>query len=78
LVIFNIAQLKKVYREAFRGKLKESGFYPLQKSVWVHAYDCRAEIEILKEFFGLSDSELRLVVAEEIGNSRKIKKFFKI
>jgi len=31
IVIFDISQLKKLYREAFRGKLKELGFYPLQK-----------------------------------------------
>ncbi|MBU4350774.1 hypothetical protein L6250_02100 [Candidatus Parcubacteria bacterium] len=78
LVIFDIAQLKKVYREAFRGKLKELGFYPLQKSVWVHPFDCGAEIELLKDFFGLSDNELRLIVAEEIGNDKKMRDIFKI
>jgi DNA-binding transcriptional regulator PaaX len=33
ILIFDIAQLKRIYREAFRGKLKELGFYQLQKSV---------------------------------------------
>ncbi len=78
LVIFDISQLKKLYREAFRGKLKELGFYPLQKSVWVHAFDCRAEIELLREFFGLSEKEIRLVVAENIGDDTKLKEFFKL
>jgi len=78
LAIFDIAQLKKSYREAFRGKLKELGFYTLQKSIWVHPYDCETEIEILKRFFGLSDNELRLVVAEEIGNTQRIKEIFKL
>lgn len=57
LVIFDIAQLKKVYREAFRGKIKELGFYCLQKSVWIHPFDCGDEIELLKDFFGLSQDE---------------------
>lgn len=78
LVIFDISQLKKIYREAFRGKLKELGFYQLQKSVWVHPFDCRAEIELLKDFFGLSDNEIRLVIAKDIGNDEKLKEFFKL
>jgi len=78
LVIFDIAQMKKIYREAFRGKLKELGFYPLQKSIWTHAFDCQAEIELLKDFFGLSDREMRLVLAKEIGDDQELKKFFKL
>jgi len=78
LVIFDISELKKIYREAFRGKLKELGFYPLQDSVWIHPFDCQAEIELLKEFFGLSEKEMRLVIAENIGKDNKIKEIFKI
>jgi len=78
IVIFDISQLKKFYREAFRGKLKELGFYPLQKSVWVHAFDCRDEIETLKEFFGLNDREIRLIIAEDIGEADFLKKIFKL
>lgn len=78
LVIFDIAQLKKFLREVFRGKLKELGFYQLQKSVWIHAFDCEAEIELLREFFGLTEDELKLIVAEKIGNDEKLKKIFKI
>lgn len=78
LVIFDIAQMKKAHREAFRGKLKEMGFSPLQKSVWVHPFDCQDEIELLENFFGLSDDELRLIVAEDIGHDIKFKRFFKL
>lgn len=78
IVIFDIAQLKFVYREAFRGKLKELGFFRLQDSVWVHPFNCRDEIELLKKFFGFSDKELRLIVAENIGKDDWLKKFFKI
>ncbi|HLC99951.1 hypothetical protein A2841_01930 [Candidatus Kaiserbacteria bacterium RIFCSPHIGHO2_01_FULL_48_10] len=78
LVIFDIAQLKKIYREAFRGKLKELGFRPLQKSVWAHPFDCRPEIELLKAFFGLSEKEMRLMVVEDIGEAGDLKKFFQL
>ncbi len=78
LVIFDISQHKKFYREAFRGKLKELGFYQLQKSVWVHAFDCQAEIELLREFFGLTENEIRLVIAEKIENDQKLREHFKL
>lgn len=78
LVIFDISQLKKFFREAFRGKLKELGFYLLQKSIWIIPYDCRNEIEILRDFFGLSKKEVRLIVAEDVENSEELKKIFKL
>jgi hypothetical protein len=78
IVVFDISQLKKLYREAFRGKLKELGFYKLQKSVWVYPFDCSAEIELLRNFFGLSEKELRLIVAENIGDDRELRKLFNL
>jgi len=76
IVVFDISQLKKFYREAFRGKLKELGFYPLQKSVWGIPFQCQDEIGLLKDFFGLTDKEVRLVVAQEIGEVSRLKKHF--
>ena len=78
MVIFDISQLKKFYREAFRGKLKELGFYPLQKSAWIHPFDCRDEIELLKEFFGLTEKEVRLIIAPDIGEDNWLKEIFKL
>lgn len=78
LIIFDIAELKKIYREAFRGKLKELGFYPLQKSVWVFPFDCKAEIDLLKAFFGLSNDEIKLVIVEKIDDDDKLKGIFKL
>lgn len=76
LVIFDIAQMKKIYREAFRGKLKELGFRSLQKSVWIHPFECRPEVESLKDFFGLSDKEMKLIIAQNIGNDGELRKEF--
>jgi len=78
LVIFDIAQLKKIHREGFRKKLQELGFYPFQKSVWLYPFDCRKEIELLKNFFELSDGEVKLVVAEDIGQNKFFQKFFQL
>jgi len=78
LVIFDISQLQRLKRNAFRGKLKELGFYPLQKSVWVCPYPCKDEIELLREFFGLTKKEIRLITAENIEDDNFLRKVFKL
>ncbi len=78
LVIFDIAEIKKSFREAFRGKLIDIGFKPLQRSIWLHPFDCEAEIQILREFFNLSEKELRFIVAEKIGNDSEWRKVFNL
>ena len=78
ILIFDIPNKKRATREALRGLLKNLGFFQLQKSVWVHGYNCRDEIGLLKNFFNLSDNEMRMIVADNIGKDRALKKFFKI
>lgn len=78
IVIFDIAQLKNLQRNAFRGKLKELEFYPLQRSVWIHSFPCKDEIELLREFFGLSQKEIRLITAENIENDNFLREMFKL
>lgn len=78
VVIFDISQLKRTKREAFRGKLKELNFYPLQKSVWVCPYECRDEIELLREFFGLDKKEIRLLVVQDMEDDTFLRKIFKL
>jgi DNA-binding PadR family transcriptional regulator len=78
ILIFDISQFKKFYREALRGKLKNLGFRQLQKSVWIHPYDCQDEINVLKDFFGLKEKEMRLILAEDIGDEGFFKRIFKL
>lgn len=78
LVMFDIAELKKIHREAFRGKLKELGFRPFQKSVWLHPYNCRAEVALLRNFFGLGLDDIKLVEAVRIDTEKNFKTIFKL
>ncbi|MFH1968475.1 MAG: hypothetical protein ABIJ84_03760, partial [bacterium] len=78
ILIFDIAELKKLYREAFRGKLISMGFVMLQKSVWIIPYDCSKEAKALKSFFGLSGKEIRLLTVRDIGEDKEYKKYFKL
>lgn len=51
IVVFDIPENKKQARDALSFKLKQLGFYKLQKSVYVHPYDCKSEIDFIADFF---------------------------
>lgn len=53
VVIFDIPEKLKNARNALRNKIKELGFYELQKSVFVLPYECRDEINFIIEFYNL-------------------------
>ncbi|OHA63741.1 MAG: hypothetical protein A3J30_01315 [Candidatus Wildermuthbacteria bacterium RIFCSPLOWO2_02_FULL_47_9c] len=76
IVLFDIENSKGIKREALRGKLKELGFCLYQKSVWIHPYKCDGEIKLLKEFFGLTEDEICLIIAERIANEKVVKEYF--
>ena len=78
ILLFDIVETKKFHREALRGKLIELGFRLLQKSAWVIPYECKDEIGLLKSFFGLSDKEVKLVVAQSIEGEKELKERFKL
>ncbi len=78
LLTFDIAHKRKILREALRGKLKQLGFRQFQKSIWLHPFDCKVEIRLLKGFFGLTDKEVQLVVAEDIGDEKEWERIFKL
>ena len=78
IIIFDIIQPQRIKREALRGLLKQLELYPLQKSVWIHPYDCKDEVKLLRSFFGLSEDELRIILAKDIGNDLGVRKYFKL
>ncbi len=51
VVLYDIPEKRKKAREALRKKIKELGFYEMQKSVFVFPYPCRDEIDFVTEFF---------------------------
>lgn len=78
IVIFDIPHTDRLVREALRGFLKRLGFYPLQKSVWVYPFDCRDEIDLLKDFFGISADNLRLIISDSIGEDYFLRRKFNL
>ena len=75
MIFYDVTENQKTSRDAFRQYLKAVGFYPLQDSVYIHAYPCEKEIEFLKYYLGIG-SEVRIILAEKIENDAQFRKFF--
>ncbi|MGB9743250.1 MAG: CRISPR-associated endonuclease Cas2 [Minisyncoccales bacterium] len=77
IVIFDIPNKKKLAREVLREKLKELGFYKIQKSVFVYPYECENEIEFIKAIFNIQPYIL-LIRAKEIDNEEFLRRYFNL
>jgi len=66
VVIFDIPKEFDKKRDIFRGKLKELGFYMLQKSVFIFPYSCENELKDLCSMIGIEDY-VDILVAESGG-----------
>lgn len=77
VVIYDIPHKKRAASNALREKLREIGFKEWQKSVFVHPYHCKEQIDFITEFF-----EIRPFVryAELINptNEEELKLHFKL
>ncbi|MEW5907677.1 MAG: hypothetical protein AB1643_00625 [Patescibacteria group bacterium] len=75
VVLFDIPEKRKKIREALRFYLKQLAFYEFQKSVFVHPYDCKNEIDYLIEFYDIRKF-VRFIIADSIDNELHLKKHF--
>lgn len=75
IVIFDIPERFKKARNALSLTLKKMGFYPLQKSVFVHPFECADEIDFVIEFWNMRPY-VRLVLATHIDNELHLKNHF--
>lgn len=64
MVVFDIPESLKEGRNALAAKLKELGFYPFQKSVFIYPYECRNEVDFVVEIFDLRPY-VRFIVVKE-------------
>ena len=75
LVIFDIPEEKKSARAALAFKLKELGFYPMQKSVFIHPYECKDEINFITEIFEL-EPYVRFLRVKDVDTELDLKNRF--
>lgn len=75
MVIFDIPKEKNHLRDVVRNKLKKIGFYQLQKSVFIHPYDCWEQIKALKYIYCLGPY-LQYILAENIDTEIDLVNYF--
>lgn len=75
IVLFDVPEKYRKGRDALRIALKRMGFYEYQKSVFVHPFECKNEIDFVIEYFQLRPW-VRLVIAESLDNELHFKKHF--
>ncbi|MDP3794832.1 MAG: hypothetical protein Q8R13_02800 [bacterium] len=77
VILFDIPEEHKDLRNALREKLQALGCILLQKSVFVHPYECREEIDFVIEIFG-ARRYVRFIEATTIDNELHLKKKFRL
>ncbi len=77
LVVYDIPEGSRRFREQIPQYFKSWGFYPLQESVYLHAYPCEKEIEFLREFLRMGEY-IRILRVSEIENDNLFREFFGI
>lgn len=75
IVLFDIPENQRKIRDAFRHHLRELDFYEFQKSVFIHPYDCKDEIDYLIEFYN-ARRYIRFVVANSLDNGLHLQAHF--
>lgn len=75
LVIFDIPEKDRIFRDILRSHLQELGFYKLQNSVFVSPHPFEKPILELVELY-FATSYVRVITAIKIDNDDRIKKYF--
>lgn len=75
IIIFDIPKKIDRVREMFRLKLREFGFYQLQKSVWIYPYKCEKEIAYLRELLG-AENYIKVIITKSVELDDEIFNFF--
>lgn len=77
LVFFDIPHSEKYLRDAVRRKLQELGFYQVQKSIYLHPYDCYGIIRGMQDFYKIHP-HLQYAVVEKLEHAEKYERHFSL
>ena len=77
LAFFDIPQNKHEQRDAIRRKLRNLGFVQIQKSVYLHPYECYAIIQAMQDFYQIKP-HFHYAVIEKIEHSKTYLKHFNL
>jgi len=77
LVIFDIPEKQKTAREALRNMLHSLGFLQIQKSCFIHPFECRNEVDVATAFFNITQY-LTYIVAESVEGEKAMCTHFRL
>lgn len=77
IVAFDIPESNKKARDALARTLKNMGFRKFQKSLFVHPFECKNEVDFVIEYFQLRPF-VRLITASNIDNELHLRKDFNL
>ena len=77
VVLFDIPEKHKLAREALRSKLRELGFHQWQRSVFVHPYPCREQVDFISAFFNVR-THVRYAVMTNMTNEAELRLHFNL
>lgn len=77
LVFFDVPEIQRNKRDYLRNFLKELGFYPYQKSVYLYPFECEKEVALIKKIVG-GAKYMKYIIAEKIEDEDEIKTFFNL
>jgi len=77
IVFFDVPEKYRWGRDSLRKKLKELGFYELQKSVFIFPYECKDEIDFIVEYYGIR-KYVRFAIIDYIDNDVYLKTKFSL
>lgn len=75
VVIFDVPEYKRGWRDALREKLIALGFRALNKSVFIHAYPCFEEVEFIRQVYSVG-GEVTYLEATRVESEDWLKSVF--
>jgi phenylacetic acid degradation operon negative regulatory protein len=76
VIVFDIPEDMRFFRDAFRKKMRSFNFFSLQKSVFVYPFECEKEISNLADFFKASGC-VQIILAKYLGEKEnEVRKFY--
>lgn len=76
VIVFDIPEKKKKARDILRDKMKEIGFYQLQRSVLVTPWECENEIDFIKNLYGIEGEDICLIKAKKFDGEDYVRNYF--
>lgn len=77
MVIFDFPVDYKKERQIFWEKIKQLGFYQMQKSVYLYPFPCEKEIKYLREVLNVPHY-VKLALITKIENEEELRKIFRV